>query len=108
MPKSKQEKIIFHGKNIIGHLYTVNVDVVDKVIVSIEIKGKPNLFVKELCEKFARKRPDNVRDVLDVVKLKMIKCCEFVREENVRVKADDCKDEQDKQDVKDERDGEEV
>lgn len=108
MPKSKQEKIIYHGKNIIGHLYTVNIDIVDKAIVAIEIKGKPNLFVKELCEKFARRRPDNVRDVLDVVKLKMIKCCEFIREESVFVKAGDCNDNSDEKNIKDVADGEEV
>ena len=43
-------------------------------------KGRPYLSVKEICEKVARKRPENVRDVLAVVKLEMIKRCEFVKE----------------------------
>ncbi len=76
----KQQKIVFHGKNLQGHLYTVNIDIVDGAIVGIVVNGRPNLFVKEICEKFARKRPENVRDVLAVVKLEMIKRCEFVKE----------------------------
>ena len=80
MEKVKQQKIVFHGKNIQSHLYTVNIDIVDKAIVGIEVKGKPNLFVKEMCDKFALKRPSNVRDVLAVIKLEMIKRCEFVKE----------------------------
>ena len=80
MKDVKQQKIVFHGKNLQGHLYTVNIDIVDKSIVGINVLGKPNLFVKEVCEKFARKRPGNVRDVLAVVKLEMIKRCEFVKE----------------------------
>ena len=80
MKEPKQQKIVFHGKNLQGHLYTVSVDVVDGAIVAIKVNGKPNLFVKEICEKFALKRPENVRDVLAVVKLEMIKRCEFVKE----------------------------
>ncbi len=80
MKEVKQQKIVFHGKNLQGHLYTVDIDIVEKAIVSISILGRPNLFVKETCEKFARKRPSNVRDVLDVIKLEMIKRCEFIKE----------------------------
>lgn len=80
MTNVKQQKIVFHGKNLQGHLYTVNIAIVDKAIKDISIMGKPNLFVKETCEKFARKRPANVRDVLAVIKLEMIKRCEFVKE----------------------------
>ena len=80
MSEPKSKKIVFHGKNLQGHLYTVNIDIVDGAIFGIVIMGKPNLFVKEMCEKFARKRPKNVRDVLAVIKLEMIKRGEFVKE----------------------------
>lgn len=80
MNQPKSQKIVFHGKNLQGHLYTVNIDIVDKAIVGIAVLGRPNLFVKEMCERFARKSPKNVRDVVACIKLEMIKRCEFQKE----------------------------
>lgn len=81
--KTEDEKktIIFKGKTHLRNTYTVKIQVADGKIDTIQIMGRPNLFVEETCRSFEMKHPKNVEDVLSVIKLEMIKRSEYAGEE---------------------------
>ena len=68
------------GKTLMANAYVVTIAIEDDVITDITISGKPNLFVEDTCKSFARKRPKNVKDVVAVIKLEMIKRGKFIEE----------------------------
>ena len=79
----KEEKnfaIVFQGKTWNRTPYTVSIKVVDAKIQAIDINGKPNLHVQDLCKKFEQKHPENIEDVAGVIKLEMLKFNEYIKE----------------------------
>ena len=74
------KKIQLKGKTLMANAYVVTIAIEDDVITDITISGKPNLFVEDTGKSFARKRPKNVKDVVAVIKLEMIKRGKFIEE----------------------------
>lgn len=73
-------KITYQGRTYNRTPYTITIRVIDSKINAIDILGKPNLFVADLCRNFAVKKPANVEDVASVIKLEMLKHNEYVME----------------------------
>lgn len=80
MAKATKFKITYQGKTYNRTPYTITIMVDDCRISAIDIIGRPNLFVADLCKNFAMKKPANVEDVANVIKLEMLKHNEYVME----------------------------
>jgi len=82
MARAKEDSysIVYHGKTYNRTPYTITIKVVKSQIQDISIIGRANLFVSDLCKNFAAKKPKNIEDVANVIKLEMLKHNEYVKE----------------------------
>ena len=79
MCKFEKEIVGLHGKAYNGTPYTVSITVTGETINELVLSGKACKAVKDMVEDFANLKARNATNVIDSIKITMIRYNEYVQ-----------------------------
>ena len=75
--KAKDFSRVLFGKTFVGNRYKIEFVVKNGQLEDIIYGKHINLHIIELCEKFKKKKTTHINDIVNLVKLQMIKLNEY-------------------------------